>query len=276
MLIYIRILTIKNIIGENDMVEDIQKYISDRIPERLINIVVGLIGIIMIFIGILFSKNLGEKWEAVVISIGASLVASAMVSYLTSIYIFKHKKEKEITEAWGLERINDNRAQMNIYVAEKLDKSSENLDIIAFGLKSFRESKTELIKNKIQHGMKIRIITVDPNYQNLYQRDKEENKVSGSTADSIKQLQMWCDDLKKLSPDNIEIKYCHSLPTEMYFRIDNYIYTGPYQIGKESQRMITMEYRGNGLGYSYYNEYFNKLWNNDLFCNQLTENRAIQ
>lgn len=214
---------------------------TDNVNERLINAVIGLLGGILIFAGILFAEKLGEKWEAVIISVGASLVASSVVSYLSSIYTYKRKRAKEITETWGLKHISADRAQMHNYVGEKLDKATDHLDIIAYGLKSFRESKKSVINEKVRHGMSIRIITVDPKCSYLTQRDIDEDKVAGSTSDSIIQLCKWVSELKQVSDNKIGIRFCNTLPTEVYFRVDGYIYTGPYQFGKESQRTITME-----------------------------------
>ena len=67
--------------------ESINDKIGYTINERLINAIIGLLGVVLILVGILFSELLGSKWEAVIISVGASLVASAVVSYLSSIYI---------------------------------------------------------------------------------------------------------------------------------------------------------------------------------------------
>lgn len=67
--------------------ETFSEKIGHAVNERLINLVVGLLGVVLILLGIMFSTYLGSKWEAVVISVGASLVASAVVSYLSSIYI---------------------------------------------------------------------------------------------------------------------------------------------------------------------------------------------
>ena len=246
--------------------ESLSERIGYSINERLINLVICLLGVVLVLLGIIFSESLGSKWEAVIISIGASLVASAVVSYLTSIYVYKRNRAKEITDDWGLTAINDNRAQMNKLIGQKLDKANDHLDIIAFGLKSFRESKRNVIAEKVKHGMSIRIITVDPRCEYLEQRDLDENKVIGSTKDSIVQLCRWIVELKKIGGDNVEVKFCQTLPTEVYFRVDDYIYTGPYQFGKESQRTITMEFRNPGEGFAYYKNYFDSLWSDNGFC----------
>ena len=240
--------------------------LSYEINERLINLIIGLLGAVLILGGILFSELIGAEWETVIVSVGASLVASSVVSYLSSIYIYKRKRAKDITETWGLMSLSQNRSKMNVSIEEKLDKATDHLDIIAYGLKSLRETKTRVLLDKIAHGLRIRIITVDPDCKFLGQRDTDENKLAGSTRESIIQLCKWAADAQTHGNQTLQIKFCNTLPTEVYFRVDDYIYTGPYQFGRESQHTITMEFRGHGEGYKYYSEYFDALWNDKHFC----------
>ena len=198
--------------------------------------------------------------NTVVISVGASIVASAVVSYITSVYLLKKKKLREITEIWGLRSITENRSDMNKEVSKRLNDADECLDIIAYGLKSFRESVGDTVKTRVQNGLSIRILTVDPNSEFLSYRDDVENKIKGSTANDIMQLSEWIKELAIDGVTNVELRYCRFLPTELYFRVDSRVYVGPYEIGKESQRTITAEYAGGSKGFSYYTDYFNALW----------------
>lgn len=242
---------------------------ANTVNERLVNFIVGLIGVILVLVGILLSAQIGQTWEAVLISVGASLIASAIVSYLTSIYIFKRKQVKDITEKWGLCTICETRATMNEIVTGRIKKAQDHLDIIAYGLSSLRESRTPLIKEKVKHGLNIRILTVDPDCELLKQKDKDENKQPGATSASIKALCKWVAELQRIKGAKVEIRFCSSLPTEVFFRVDDYIYTGPYQWARDSQRSITMEYRISGQAFEYYKEYFDGLWENKEFCSTI-------
>lgn len=246
----------------------VEEWFENNLNERLINFIVACLGVIFVVVGVLFSFSNNETVKTILISIGTSLIASAVVSFLASIYIFKHKKEKEITDVWRLISIKDNRSAMNVEVYKRLTNAENQLDIIGYGMKSFRESRDELIRSRIQKGLKVRIITVDPNCVFLKQRDTDENKLEGSTASSIRQLNDWVNKLNSEYNGSLEIKFCRTLPTEVYFRVDDYIYVGPYQCGKESQQTITMEYHSKGSGFQYYNSYFEKLWNNKDFCSE--------
>lgn len=244
----------------------VEEWFENNVNERLINLLVACIGIVLVITGVLFGFSDNETVQAILISIGTSLIASAVVSFLASIYIFKHKREKEITDVWRLVSIKDNRSEMNMEVHKRLNTAENQLDIIGYGMKSFRESRDELIRSRIQKGLKIRIITVDPNCDFLKQRDIDENKLEGSTSNSINQLYDWVNNLNNEYGKSVEIRFCRTLPTEVYFRVDDYIYVGPYQCGKESQQTITMEYHSKGIGFEYYNSYFEKLWNDGNFC----------
>ena len=151
---------------------------------------------------------------------------------------------------------------MNGKVNEQLKEVTDTVDIIAYGLKSLRESRSAIIRDRLLHGLKIRIITVDPTAKLLLQRDIDENKQPGSTAESIKQLCVWANRLnhEASAGGSIKIWFIETLPTEVYFRVDDHLYVGPYQIGRESQQSITMEYRDNGkrngMGFKYYQNYF--------------------
>ena len=178
--------------------------------EHLINVIVLSAGIILILLSMLCEK--GGQWETILISIGSSLIASAIVSFLTSIYILKYQRAKDIAETWGIRSIEEQRAFMNV------------------------------------------------------QKDKDEGKNEGSTAQSITKLVEWAAQLNTGSTGKIELRFCETLPSELYYRVDKYIYTGPYQFGRESQRSITTEYKSPGKGYSYYKQYFEDLWNDENFC----------
>lgn len=77
------------------------------------NAIICLIGLLLVCIGIIFNKSIGEQWSTVIISIGASLIASAVIAYLTAIYLFKRKRQRELTEVWGLDIIDERAFILN-------------------------------------------------------------------------------------------------------------------------------------------------------------------
>lgn len=82
----------------------------ERINASLINAIIFCIGVISLFAAF-FIINLNYK--NVLISVGCSLIASSIVSYLTSKYLMRMSRVKRIIEHWGLEAIFETRQEMN-------------------------------------------------------------------------------------------------------------------------------------------------------------------
>lgn len=245
----------------------LEEKIGYKVNERAINFSIGLLGILLIIIGIFGQEELGEDIKTIIVSVGASLIASAVVTYLSSIYVFKRKQGKVLTDVWGLVSIHATRAEMNISCDTNLKEITKKLDIIAFGLRSLRDANGKTVEQKVREGLSVRILTIDPHSQFLEQREKDEKKLKGSMALSIEQLTEWVYHLKEIAPnsDNIQIKYYNALPLDLYYREDGHLYIGPYLYGKDSQQTITMEYRENTKGFCYYTEYFEELWSDSTF-----------
>ena len=258
-----------------------EKKIENNINERLINLIVALIGIISVIIGVFLSfleKGGNEILATVLISVGTSLIASAVVTYLTSIYIYKRKKEKEITDFWGLTAIFETRQRMNDSSDDHLPLIEDSLDIIAFGLRSFRDSKTHEIQNKVRRGLKIRMLTIHPDSPFLKQREIDEKQAEGAIKKSIILLFDWITELRTIAPDenNISIKFYDALPLDFFFRMDDVLFVGPYMYGKDSQQTISMEFRGGANGFNYYMRYFEELWDDKKFPKKLMESPAVK
>ncbi|MBV6443154.1 MAG: hypothetical protein EPGJADBJ_04883 [Saprospiraceae bacterium] len=240
----------------------------EEINATLLNIVTFWVGAAMVVIGY-FVSAYNEKLEIVLVSTGTSIVASTIIVFLSAKYLFKQSKIKEIIETWGLEGIFRTRAEMNLNCNLHLLEMEKELDIIAFGLRSFRDSQSDLLQKKVKNGLKIRVLTISPNSFFLKQREKDEKEIEGHMKNTIIQLAEWLSWLKQSSPDadnNIQIRYYDTLPLDFYFRQDEYLYIGPYLWGLTSQQTISYEFRANSQGYDYYKSYFENLWNNTNFA----------
>lgn len=241
--------------------------------EHWINICIALLGVVLVAVGIIFFGN--EKLSTIIISVGASLIASSIVAFLSSIYIQKYRRAKEISETWGIRSIEAKRATMNIRIDSCMSVAKKHYDIMAFGLKSLRDGNTKGVEELLEHGASIRILSVDPTCKALNDRDVQEKKKIGDTAYTIKQLAEWAEEYKKKYPSQFQIRFSKFLPSEFYCRVDNSIFVGPYQYGKDSQQLITLEYKNPGKAFSYYEEYFESLWADGEYCVlELSENDA--
>ena len=239
--------------------------VLERLNASLVNTIIFFIGILTVSAS--FFVNLSD-WKNILISVGCSLMASCVVSYLTSKYLIRINRIKRIINYWGLEAIYETRQEMNRSTATAFKTLENNLDIIAWGLKSFRDAKNKVIAEKVKRGLKIRIITPDPNSKYVMQREKDEKEIDGQIKQTIINLAQWLEELRQIAPDpsNIQNKYYNKLPEDFYFRIDKNIFIGPYLYGMSSQQTISYEFRGASHGFTYYKDYFEKLWNDADFC----------
>jgi len=169
---------------------------------------------------------------------------------------------------WGFERVFKTRAEKNSESDVLLEKHNiKQLDGIAFGLRSFRNTREKDMLMCLQEGMNARLLIMDPESPFAIQRAKEEKVSPKSIADSISDLLNW---VKKLNDQSnqgkIQVKLYNSMTLDFYWRIDNILYTGPYWYGIDSQQTITYKMKEGGRGFDLYTNYFDSLWNNMNLC----------
>ena len=235
---------------------------------RSVNIIILLVGAILILVGFFLTTD----WKIVLISIGCSLMATAIAVFLSSSYLIKLRRIEELINEWGLVAMFTTRAEMNLDSDEEFSDLSDCIDIVAFGLESFRNSpKIDVFKEKVAAGLKVRILTLKPSSELLIIRDKEESKLEGTTAASIEALKIWVESIRQIAPTaNIRIKYYDSLPQGFYWRQDDSLYIGPYLYNKISQQTITYKFRSGSKGFDYYKQYFEALWNDEEYAKEIS------
>jgi len=218
-----------------------------------------LVSIALILISLFYPIDYND-WKNIQISVACSILASNIIMFLTSEYMLRSQRRAEIIDRWGVESIYRTRAEMNISANKSLSQCKKNIEIIAFGLKSFRETKSVEIENLLAEGVSIKVITLKPGSNILDLVDQRENLVKGSTKKSIEDLVNWISNLKtKSTKFNIELRFYDSIPLDFYFKVDDRIYIGPYLKGISSQQSISYEFTL-GEGYIYWSNYFYKIW----------------
>ncbi|CAN2039677.1 SMODS-associated and fused to various effectors domain-containing protein [Candidatus Magnetomoraceae bacterium gMMP-15] len=243
----------------------------ERLNASLVNTIIFFIGILSVLATFFVTSN---DCKNIFISVGCSLIASSVVSYLTSKYLIRVNRIKKIIQYWGLEAIFETRQEMNRSTDIAFESLENKLDIIAWGLKSFRDAKDKIVRAKVERGLKIRIIAPDPDSEYVKQRERDEKEIEGQIKQTIINLETWLEELRQISPDpaNIRIKYYSRLPEDFYFRVDEHIFVGPYLYGISSQQTISYEFKGRSHGFTYYKDYFEKLWNDNEFCKERLNN----
>jgi hypothetical protein len=171
----------------------------------------------------------------------------------------------------GLKNIFITRQKMNAELDALWGSSSSRLDIIAFGLKSFRDSQTLKVIDKLHAGLSIRILTLDPLSDFVKQREIEERLTKGSIRKTIEDLAQWTTKLNDecSRSDAIRLRYYNALPLQFYWRQDDDVFVGPYLYGIGSQQTISYQYGlASAIG-KFYERYFESIWNDPQFTQEV-------
>ena len=171
-----------------------------------------LIGSIILIVGIVLIAAdyiVLHSEKAIGISIGCSLLASSIV-IITQTYL---QQEPEISplDKWKLETIYRARSEKSADSDTALPKVKNHLDVVAFGLSSFRADHEKQITTLLKRGVHIRILTMNPKIDNpfLLQREKEEDEVEGSIRKSIVRLVEWANKLNSRGYKGCEVTLSH-------------------------------------------------------------------
>lgn len=237
---------------------------------RLTNIIIGLLGFVLVLIAIVF--QLPNILQNVLLSVGCSLIATSIATWLTSFYIISNNEVKEIINRWKLKGIFETKSEMNMKSNEYLDNAKSHIDIIAIGMANFLSFKANVLEKKALEGVKIRIISCG-NLTMLKQREKDETisgkgNVVDTMRNEVEELTLWVNEIISKN-GNIEIKYHSTYPGFSYLRIDDNIFFGPNLPLYKSQTNFALEFNIRGKGGHYFKEYFDSLWNNDSICSKI-------
>jgi len=199
----------------------------------------------------------------VFISIGTSLIAGGIISFLILWYQIiqetEQKKFDNILET-GLDSVYPKR-DLDRY-DELIKKLSYCVDITGFSLRGFFESFRDIIIEKLDKGsrIKVRILIVDPDSVFSKEREKIEGHPEGTFRNNIEAVKACFSKF----PENVEIrKISFQLPC-MIFRIDNVAFIGPYLFQKPSKSTVTFEFSKSGWLFEMFEKEFDNLWKNSL------------
>lgn len=236
-----------------------------RLKEHKYSTLLFIVTMSLVLLYFLQASSMTDFWKSILNSILISLITGSLTSI--TLMFFQADPDNQDLKSWKLVKIYKKRSEKNKDSDPQLDKAKEQVNVIAFGLKSFRENYTDKVRIAVSKGVKFRIITMDPTSPFIKQRDKEENKTDGATADSVKRLVDWAKEINKTGPGHISIKSYDCMTLDFYWRVDDDLYIGPYWFGKESQDTITYKFEKGGDGFDLYVSYFEDLWNNEQFKN---------
>lgn len=230
-------------------------------------------GIAIVLIGVVLCivyAYVSGPWDNVCLSIGCSLIASGLVILMHDFFV-ERKKISEI-DAWKLTKIYSTRAEKNADSDPQLDKARYVVDVVAFGLKSFRSKQAKRVEGCLRRGVNFRILTMDPESQFVRQREIEENEAEGQIKHTIEDLVRWADTYNaKGYKGRILVKGYNTMTLDFYWRVDDELYIGPYWINVSSQQTITYKFERDGKGFATYADYFESLWEDTSLSRFLTK-----
>lgn len=240
-----------------------------------VNIVIFCIGLIIVVVGGVFTNG---NILTIMLSIGCSLIATACVSMLTLIYMIKHNDIKQIIETWKLQNIFESKSEMNVLANQLLCKSKNNVDILATGMTNYRTNQRKVLETKIKNGVSIRIITCMASAEIMNRKELDEgiSQATGIMQQEVKDLFDWVKKMKEDYPQNkLEIKYHKSYPAFSYLRIDDSCFWSPNLYLNKSQGCIAWLFKKDGLGFDYFDEHFETLWESEDFVySEMSENTS--
>ena len=226
---------------------------TTRFYKVLAHLILGIAGLVCIILAI----SLQGHYYTVFMSIGTSLVASVVVSFITCYFLARENALRDSVLTWGLKGIFERRAQINP-ISEELIKTSTTLDIIACGLKSFLDARKAILEQRLQEGnFKLRILTIDPESETCSAMDSFERESTNHTKETIIKLLEWA---KSVNSPNVEVRVYSGIPLEFYFKYDTDLFVGPHH-PKTSQQTITWQFSTTERGASIYLQYFEDAWN---------------
>lgn len=238
-----------------------EKFNSKSIIAGLVCIIIGGLGI--------GAEFLWDTDKGFWFNLGCSLLSSGLVILLTALFVERLKINP--LDDWKLKTITSTRAEINNDCEIEMDHAKYQIDIIAFGLRSFRTTHMDKqILAKLRKGINYRILTMDPQSKFVAAREAEED--NKNIKSSIEALVAWADLLNnKSTRGKIIVKGYSSMTLDFYWRVDNVVYIGPYWYGYESQQTITYKYIKGGKGFKTYSDYFEKLWSDEKLTAFLTK-----
>ncbi len=151
---------------------------------------------ILILAGVIFlilsftTKDAGKTFTTLN-GLGTSLLLSGIIGLFFGVIMNRKDAKYKVCEEWGIKNIYETRAIANLTIDACEERAKERVDVIAFGLRSWRQAKKRLIDSMLSQGVEIRIITMSPDNPALPMRDNAEGKKQGSTKESILQLRKF-------------------------------------------------------------------------------------
>lgn len=149
----------------------------------------------------------------------------------------------------------------------RLDSASENVDLLGFGLRSFREDYAAKLPELTQRA-NTRLLLLDPGFPNADSsiadiRDREERNPSGAIRGDVREFLVQVLPIAGTTGSNLQVRLYRALPMINIFRIDDDLFFGPYLLDEQSRNSPTFLARRGGELFDRLKAHFDLLWSNE-------------
>lgn len=238
--------------------------------QNIVQVIIFLLGLCM-FLGAFLLDD--SNVRTILLSIGCSIVAVVIINFVEYQITLPEVNFIKKMNSWKLIEIFETRQKMND-VTNRLLENADILDIAAFGCKGFINYNNELLVKRLKGGMKIRFLVPDKDSAFIRQREIDEEVTLGEIKQTIELLIKWVNKVKSdndLKHDQIIMKKYSCLPIDSIMIIDDNLFTGPFMTKKISQLTMAYQYKKGGIGYKYYKDYFDGIWNDSEISTLIEE-----
>ncbi|WP_143546095.1 hypothetical protein [Rhodococcus sp. 05-340-2] len=217
-----------------------------------------LVHLVLMIGGITLTLLGGPIW----VSIGTSLIATAVVGFVTFIYVAAGEEQRDRArnlEKAGVDRVYTARAaQIRSEYDSRLSSVKSNVDIMGFGLRDFGRDYMDKLA-ELSHRARVRILLLDPDSPIPGKKDEEEGRSPSQTENDIKEFIRKFDQLYS-NNSQLELKVYTCLPTVNVFRIDEELFWGPYLVGSQSANTMTVRVNSDGPIFAQVMQNFENVW----------------
>lgn len=223
-------------------------------------IALSFLGLSLLTVGV-FAPFSGKE---IVLSIGITFIATSFIAFfnkwlidednsnkkpeLTKINVPPETSETSIEVKWGLITIHKHRCDKNDRINNYIKETAAEIDVMTQNsLHGLRLRIGKELRNRLSHNLKMRILIPE----------------SHLPSEDIKELIEWYNKLDNNQQENVKIRSYDGAPQDLYYRVDDMIFIGPYFIGERfnaNDQTITYEFKKDSNGGKVYSEYFEQIW----------------
>lgn len=141
----------------------------------------------------------------------------------------------------------------------RLDRATDRLDIMAFGLRSFREDYGDRLA-ALAERIRCRVMLLNPDFPDPYRpiaaiRDVEEGNPVGTISGDIERFIDLASGIAGL-----QLRLYSHLPMMNIFRIDREMFWGPYTVNEQSRNSPTFLFAKGGILFERFEDHFSQVW----------------